>query len=379
MKINCRFIKSIGLGIFAALVLSIVPASNVYAEDWEAVRAAQQAAIEAEKARIAQQEAAQAQSDLAVAMAQQRAKEEAAAALYATWGEVPPEYLPYLNSANAGGSMVPGTVPGVVPGVAPAVAASKTSLPAGSVVDIVIFAGQSNMSGAGGNAGAAPKVLPGRGYEFKAITDPTGLYPVTEPFGAGEVSVIGDGASGARGSLVSSFVNTYYQLTGVPVIAISASRGATDSNFWCNAKTKADLSARFAKATTYLATNRIAVRKKYLVFLQGESDAVNGISPAQYQANLNSAFSTLFASGLNQVFIITPGTAKGGLYSYDSIINAQKNLCATNGRFTLASATLRNLSDSYLTDQVHYNQQALNMVGAEAARAAASYTALTSK
>jgi len=373
MKINLRLIKSVGIGLMAAAIVAVIPTETVYAEDWDAVRAAQEAAIEAEKARIAQQELAQAQSDLAVAMAQQRAKEEEASALYATWGEVPPEYLQYLNSANAGTSLVPGAV--ATPGVT--VPSLKTALPAGSVVDIVIFAGQSNMSGAGGNAGQAPPVVSGAGYEFRAISDPTGLYPITEPFGTKETAVIGD--VGRRGSLVSSFVNTYYQLTGVPVIAVSASRGATDSNFWCGAKVKVDLSSRLARATTYLATNRISVRKKYLVWLQGESDAVNGTSAAQYQANLNSAFSTLFASGLNQVFIITPGNAKGGMYSYDTIINAQKALCASSGRFTLASATLRNLPNTYLADEVHYNQQALNMVGAEAGRSAAAFTALTAK
>ena len=40
------------------------------------------------------------------------------------------------------------------------------------VVDLVMFMGQSNMSGAGGNAEKAIKLPEGWGYEFKAISDP---------------------------------------------------------------------------------------------------------------------------------------------------------------------------------------------------------------
>ena len=50
-------------------------------------------------------------------------------------------------------------------------------------VDLVIFAGQSNMSGRGGDATQAPGVPVDTGYEFRIGTCPTGIYPVTEPFG----------------------------------------------------------------------------------------------------------------------------------------------------------------------------------------------------
>ena len=49
-------------------------------------------------------------------------------------------------------------------------------------VDLMIFAGQSNMAG-NGDASQAPDVPAGHGYEFRAVTDPTRLYPVEEPFG----------------------------------------------------------------------------------------------------------------------------------------------------------------------------------------------------
>ena len=47
-------------------------------------------------------------------------------------------------------------------------------------VDLIIFMGQSNMAGRG-VAAEAPVVPEGHGYEFRAISDPTRLYPLAEP------------------------------------------------------------------------------------------------------------------------------------------------------------------------------------------------------
>lgn len=52
-------------------------------------------------------------------------------------------------------------------------------------VDVILFAGQSNMSGLG-DAALAPEVPEGVGYEFRAVTDPSRLYPLEEPFGENE-------------------------------------------------------------------------------------------------------------------------------------------------------------------------------------------------
>ena len=52
--------------------------------------------------------------------------------------------------------------------------------------DLILFMGQSNMSGAGGNAEEAPELIKGAGYEYRAITQPEELVVLTEPFGAEE-------------------------------------------------------------------------------------------------------------------------------------------------------------------------------------------------
>ncbi len=57
-------------------------------------------------------------------------------------------------------------------------------------VDLIMFMGQSNMAGRG-RAQEAPAVRPGTGYEFRAVTSPDRLYPLTEPFGKDEDDIAG--------------------------------------------------------------------------------------------------------------------------------------------------------------------------------------------
>lgn len=241
-------------------------------------------------------------------------------------------------------------------------------------VDLIIFAGQSNMSGNGGNAALAPVVPAGQGYEYRPATAPNALFPIIEPFGRYERGYISDVPEYQNGTLVSAFVTTYYSKTGVPVVAVPATHGGTDSSYWANEKTKADLLSRFVKAKSYLEKNNFKVRRKYLVFLQGESDAVKGVSAFDYKNNLTSAFQPLFANGLDQVFIITPGYAIDGLYSYNDVFAAQLDLCNSSDLFTIGSTLLHKLPPSaYLADAVHYNQNGLNMVGSNAGANAAAY------
>lgn len=52
-------------------------------------------------------------------------------------------------------------------------------------VDLMVFMGQSNMAGRG-EAEEAVQCPEEAGREFRAVSDPTRLYPVREPFGKEE-------------------------------------------------------------------------------------------------------------------------------------------------------------------------------------------------
>ena len=244
------------------------------------------------------------------------------------------------------------------------------------IVDLIMFMGQSNMSGTGGNVKYVPAVPEGYGYEFRAISDPTRLYPIEEPFGLYENTpgAIEDMPIAKNGSLVSSFVNKYYELTKVPVVAVSASSGGRDTDFWMSKKVVDDFTERQKRAQVWLESNNYYIRKQYVIWLQGESDAEDGLTTEQYNQNMDNIIRPLFIGGVQKVFIITPGRTLAGKRFYDSIVYAQINMCRTSGYYALATTVLNSVSTEYMIDEFHYNQSVLNVVGEEAAESAAYYT-----
>ena len=139
-------------------------------------------------------------------------------------------------------------------------------------VDLIFFMGQSNMSGAGGDASLAPHVSEDAGMEFRAVSDPTRLYPITEPFGINENDPQGlhEYPGAKKGSLVSSFVNRYHDLTGRKVIAVSISMGATDMNTWMSPGAVADVQNRFDKSVSFLKDNGYNIGHLYAVCCEVE-------------------------------------------------------------------------------------------------------------
>ena len=242
------------------------------------------------------------------------------------------------------------------------------------IVDLVMFMGQSNMSGTGGDVSYAPKVPEGHGFEFRAISDPTRLYPIEEPFGINENAAISDTAIGKRGSMVSAFANKYYELTGVPIVAVSASAGGRDTAFFMKDDVMADFSERQKRAQVWLESNDYFIRKQYVIWLQGESDAEDGLTGEQYNQNMDNIIRPLFIGGLQKVFIVTPGRTLTGKYFFDNVVYAQINMCRTSGYYALATTVLNSVSTEYMIDEFHYNQSVLNVVGEEAAESAAYYT-----
>ncbi len=243
-------------------------------------------------------------------------------------------------------------------------------------VDLIFFMGQSNMSGAAGDATLAPYVPEEAGMEFRAVSDPTTLYPITEPFGINENRPGGlyEFPGAKKGSLVSAFVNEYYKETGRRVIAVSISMGATDMNAWMSPGVTADVKKRFDTTVAYLKDNGYNVGHMYALWLHGESDAINGTDPEVYRTNLDNVMRPLFIGGVRKVFLIMPGRTIDYIDIFLDIINVQKQICAESDYYAIATTVLTRISAEYMKDQYHYNQHVLNLVGIEAAKSVAYYT-----
>ena len=89
--------------------------------------------------------------------------------------------------------------------------------------DLFLFAGQSNMAGRGVSCDRfpekAPPVIPGAGWEYRAVSAPGRLFPITEPFGENENRSGGISENLKSGSMVSAFVNAF--VTRMPLMLVS--------------------------------------------------------------------------------------------------------------------------------------------------------------
>ncbi len=232
-------------------------------------------------------------------------------------------------------------------------------------VDLIVFAGQSNMSGWGGDASQAPALTEGAGGEFRSVSDPSKLYTITEPFGFYENTPVMNDVFMKRGTLVTAFINAYYEKTGVPVVAVSASKGGTPSTYWATDAVGEDVKTRYLNAKTWLKENGYEVRNQFLVFLQGENDVIEGISTEQYLADINVFSSKMFYCGIDKFLMIRIGATNTDPDAYSRILDVQTELCRTDPRFVLVSTMFSALGD-HMIDTYHYDQEALNAVGTDA-------------
>ena len=235
-----------------------------------------------------------------------------------------------------------------------------------------------------GDADQAPEVPEGHGYEFRAVTDPTTLYPVEDPFGIEENREDGiydiwsdSGTRRKLGDLVPAFMNAYYDSTGVPVVGVSASEGATTIDQWMPGTARYDdLVSRCQAAKDYLHENEAyTLRHVYLVWCQGESDGDANISEDAYYTAMQELMDTLCQDGVvEQCLVIRIGNFGADPKKYDKVMAAQTRLCREDPSVVLISTRFAEMADTGLMrDVYHYTQEGYNLTGAEAGQNAASY------
>ncbi|MGN0335382.1 MAG: sialate O-acetylesterase [Lachnospiraceae bacterium] len=244
--------------------------------------------------------------------------------------------------------------------------------------DLILFMGQSNMSGAGGDAAYAPELIRGAGYEYRAITDPQQLNILEEPFGVQEhrEGYLDDrGLIERKGSLVTAFVNAYYKETRERVVAVSASRGsARISSF--NHYLYEDALQRLEAAKKTMTEQGVNIRNIYMVWFQGETDAYVKTSKEAYIGGLQKLLWTLQPYGVSKCFVIQTGNAvmDGEQVDTAPVQNAQTQLCETDENFVLVSTLPKEISKSpYMEDEIHFTQEGLNLIGADAGRNMGAY------
>lgn len=257
----------------------------------------------------------------------------------------------------------------------------KGGCPDRKTVDLFLFAGQSNMAGRGittpEHPQGAPETTPGAGFEYRAVSDPLRLYALSEPFGRFENNPAGiDDGDKKTGSLVTAFVNAYYEKTGVPIVGVSASVGGSNIGQWQpgSAYLK-DTAMRLAAAADFLSQNGYDVRHRFLLWCQGESDGDLGTAPALYRQRFDAMLSALFDCGIETCFLIRIGRYNGDRgFCYETIGEAQEAIAASDGRVQMVSRLFPRMKErGLMKDAFHYYQQAYNEVGTDAGLHAAEW------
>lgn len=244
--------------------------------------------------------------------------------------------------------------------------------------DLILFMGQSNMSGAGGNAEEAPELIKGAGYEYRAITRPDELCVLSEPFGENEhkEGFLDDRELIPRGgSLVTAFVNAYYKETKERVIAVSASRGSAQISSFNNYLVE-DVIERLENAKRVMTEQQVNIRHIYMVWFQGETDAYLATTSDQYIGGMQQLLYTLQPYGVEKCFVIQIGNVIMGEEVIDTsyIQSVQENLCETDENFIMASTIAKTISEPpYMEDGIHFTQQGLNLIGEDAGRNTGNY------
>lgn len=247
--------------------------------------------------------------------------------------------------------------------------------------DLFLFAGQSNMAGRGITSGrwpqTAPALTPGAGYEYRAVSDPAQLHEVKEPFGVNENNPDGIYEPGRKtGSMVTAFINAYYAETGIPVIGVSASRGGSAIGEWQgNRDYLSDALMRLERAENYLREQKTAVRRRCMLWCQGETDGDLGTSGEAYKAGFANMLSQLRKKGIEICFLITIGEYNGNRgFDYSQIRQAQLELAEEVPDVKLVCDDFHTMrARGLMKDEFHYYQQAYNEVGAAAGRAAGAF------
>lgn len=246
----------------------------------------------------------------------------------------------------------------------------KCKITVHDTMDIIVFAGQSNMTNVG-NASQAPDVTPGTAYE--AIPKKNRISHLTEPFGVGQPkSSLKKSAQGA--TLVSAFANAYYKQTKTPILAMNTAKGGTSIGQWSTSYYK-EITNNIKKMEKLLKKKGLKKGHVYVVFFQGENDAMNSIVSSIYRKHMEQFMTNIQQnSDASRCFIIRIGNDLKNPGNYDKIAAVQTLLCMEDKRFVMAATIASGFGASYYqADGVHLTQTGLNKVGTQAGKNAGIY------
>ncbi|MGF6846528.1 hypothetical protein QFZ51_001763 [Chitinophaga sp. W3I9] len=241
---------------------------------------------------------------------------------------------------------------------------------------LFLAAGQSNAVGQGDST-ASVHCTAGTAFEYRFSGDT--LLALKDPAGHRELQF----EKANSGSAWPAFAKAYHDLTGSQVVIVPAARGGSSCHYKAELNNYGtwDNRGRLPLFDSAIVKARAAARKTGLpvtgiLWSQGERDAnaINAqqLSPDEYEQQLTWLINQFKAALGNQVnfYMIQTGhylnhPAKG----FDIVRKAQENVARKMKHvFIVYPQTDSFKEKGWMKDEIHYNQTALNNIGAAVAK-----------
>lgn len=230
-------------------------------------------------------------------------------------------------------------------------------------------------------------------FEYKFLSD--SIVPLSDPVGENitfdlregwdyatkkdgwhDCNALGSSYAG-NSSLLPSFCEVYVEKTGRDVLAIHSARGSTMIDQWMPESKVYKVLVTKAKAGIKKASEHGNVDKIFLIWLQGESDAIFKKKRDTYK----EMASVLAKSLKNDLGIEKVGVIRVGHFTNDErddeIIEAQSEICRENSDFLMLTeiTTELNKQPEYMNPNVagHFSAKGLQKLGYEAGKTLAEY------
>lgn len=268
--------------------------------------------------------------------------------------------------------------------------AKDTTLQGVQYVDVIIFAGQSNMQGQ--SDALTSNAAVSRAYEYKWLSNAlTALKnPVGEDIKYNKTSgsavttstnltnwlgahVTGSSAYGHT-NLVPKFCESYIEQTDTDIVAVHVAKGSTKIDYWLPGTPGYEMIVEKATSAIEKAEESTVVRNVYFVWFQGESDALASTTKATYKQSLITLNNALKEDvGIDKFGIIRVGrfaeaaNVANAIEKDNTIITAQDEICQENTDFLMLTTIAAELNSQpeYMNPNVagHYSATGLEKIG----------------
>lgn len=240
---------------------------------------------------------------------------------------------------------------------------------------LFLAAGQSNAVGMADSAMSVP-CEPGTAFEYRWASD--SLVYLADPVGERELHF----ESAHTGSAWPAFAKAYHSLTGKQVVIVPAARGGSSCHFKAELNNYGtwDRKGRLPLIDSAIIKARAAVKKTGkpiagILWSQGERDAnaINAeqLTAGEYEEQLIAVVKQFREALGRQVpfYIIQTGHyLNHPAAGFDAVRQAQENAARKMKHvFIVYTETAGFAGKGWMKDEIHYNQTALNHIGATVA------------